>query len=102
MIYFSTLIQVSPVEIEDVLIEHPDKLIIDVAVCGVSGGRTSDEKVPRAWVVLSPEGIAKGGHAVIDALHAYTRERLSKYKHLRGGIEITNQVRFIYTISYFT
>ncbi|KAF5332375.1 hypothetical protein D9758_016950 [Tetrapyrgos nigripes] len=38
-------IQVSPVEIEDVLLAHPGKLITDVTVAGVSGfGRTSDEK----------------------------------------------------------
>ena len=48
--------QVSPTEIENALLAYPEKLIADVTVAGVSGGRTSDEKVPRAWVVLSEEG----------------------------------------------
>ncbi|KAG6807026.1 hypothetical protein H0H93_002064, partial [Arthromyces matolae] len=48
--------QVSPVEIENCLLAEPRHLITDVTVAGVSGGRTSDEKVPRAWVVLSDAG----------------------------------------------
>ena len=46
-------VQVSPVEIKDLLLAHPQKLIQDVTVAGVSGGRALDEQVPRAWVVLS-------------------------------------------------
>jgi len=46
-------IQVSPRELEDVLMANPAGLLIDAVVAGVSGGRTSDEKIPRAWVVLS-------------------------------------------------
>jgi acyl-CoA synthetase (AMP-forming)/AMP-acid ligase II len=48
--------QVSPVEIENTLLAHPDALIADATVAGVSGGRTSDEKIPHAWVVLSEAG----------------------------------------------
>jgi len=46
-------VQVSPSELKVALTAQPDSLIEDVVVAGVSGGRTSDEKVPRAWVVLS-------------------------------------------------
>ena len=46
-------VQVSPLEIKDLLLAHPQKLIQDVTVAGVSGGRALDEQVPRAWVVLS-------------------------------------------------
>ncbi|KAG0706739.1 hypothetical protein DFH29DRAFT_980202 [Suillus ampliporus] len=78
--------QVSPVEIEDTLLSHPNKLITDATVAGVSGGRTSDERIPRAWVVLSPAGVALGEKEVVAQLDAWVRERLSRYKWLRGGI----------------
>lgn len=85
--------QVSPVEIENCLLDQPDKLIIDATVAGVSGGRTSDEKVPRAWVVLSAEGKARGVTETIKVLDDWHKTHLSKYKHLRGGIEVVNEVR---------
>jgi acyl-coenzyme A synthetase/AMP-(fatty) acid ligase len=86
-------IQVSPLEIEDVLLAHPKKLIIDATVAGVSGGRTSDEKVPHAWVVLSDAGKTMGVDAVKRELDTWHKENLSKYKWLRGGIEVVKQVR---------
>ena len=82
----------SPMEIENVLLSHPEKLIYDASVAGVSGGRTSDEKVPRAWVVLSPAGKKRGGNATKRALQEWSEENLSKYKWLRGGIEIVDEV----------
>jgi acyl-CoA synthetase (AMP-forming)/AMP-acid ligase II len=86
-------LQVSPKEIEDVLFAHPEKLISDVSVAGVSGGRTEDEKVPRAWIVLSRAGKMKGAPAVIKALEQWHKGSLSKYKWLRGGIEVVREVR---------
>ncbi|KAJ3980433.1 hypothetical protein F5890DRAFT_1541611 [Lentinula detonsa] len=90
-------IQVSPVEIENVLLAHPEKLIIDATVAGVSGyGRTEDERVPRAWVVLSPAGKRKdkqeGSGSAVKALEEWQKENLSKYKWTRGGIEIVKQI----------
>lgn len=85
-------VQVSPVEIENVLLAHPQKLIQDVTVAGVSGGRTSDEKVPRAWVVLSPEGKKIGASRAVKELDHWQQENLSKYKWLRGGIEVVKEV----------
>ena len=82
----------SPVEIENVLLAHPDKLISDATVSGVSGGRTMDEKIPRAWVVLSETGARQGEAAVVKALDAWSRDNLNKYKWLRGGIEVVNEV----------
>ncbi|OJA19509.1 hypothetical protein AZE42_03213 [Rhizopogon vesiculosus] len=84
--------QVSPVEIEDTLLAHPDKLIIDVTVAGVTGGRTSDERIPRAWVVLSPAGVALGGKDVVARLDVWVQERLSRYKWLRGGMGIVEAI----------
>ena len=84
----------SPVEIENTLLAHPDKLIVDASVAGISGGRISDEKIPRAWVVLSEVGKQKGETAVVEELDAWTKKNLSKYKRLRGGIEVVNEVRW--------
>ncbi|KAL0961550.1 hypothetical protein HGRIS_006489 [Hohenbuehelia grisea] len=84
--------QVSPVEIEDVLLAHPAGLIVDATVAGVSGGRTSDEKVPRAWIVLSPTGKKLGVSNVVRELQSWTEQSLSKYKWLRGGFEVVPQI----------
>ncbi|KAJ7258222.1 hypothetical protein C8J57DRAFT_1341451 [Mycena rebaudengoi] len=85
--------QVSPAEIEDTLFALPGALVSDVCVAGVSGlGRTADEKVPRAWVVLSPAGKREGEAAVIKKLEAWHRERLSRWKWLRGGIEVVKEI----------
>ena len=84
--------QVSPVEIENCLLGHPGKLINDVTVAGVSGGRISDEKVPRAWIVLTPAGKKRGVAVVGRELNAWHQKNLSKYKWLRGGIQVVDQV----------
>ncbi|KIK32834.1 hypothetical protein CY34DRAFT_750389 [Suillus luteus UH-Slu-Lm8-n1] len=85
-------VQVSPVEIENTLLAHPDKLVTDVCVAGVSGGRTWDERIPRAWVVLSHAGAALGEKEVVARLDAWVQERLGRYKWLRGGIGIVETV----------
>ena len=71
---------------------QPDGLIRDVVVAGVSGGRTSDEKVPRAWVVLSQAGKKKGAVATIKALEEWSQKNLTKQKWLRGGFEVVTEV----------
>ncbi|KAF9222994.1 acetyl-CoA synthetase-like protein [Gyrodon lividus] len=84
--------QVSPMEIEETLLRQPDKLIIDVSVAGVSGGRTADERLPRAWIVLSSTGHTLGAAETIARLDAWVRESLSRYKWLRGGIAVVSQI----------
>lgn len=84
--------QVSPVEIENTLLAQPDKLIVDVSVAGVSGGRISDERVPRAWIVLSPAGMALGEKEVMARLDAWVQAQLSRYKWLRGGIACVEMI----------
>ncbi|KAF5377931.1 hypothetical protein D9615_006730 [Tricholomella constricta] len=84
--------QVSPMEIETVLLAEPRGLVTDTTVIGVSGGRTTDEEVPRAWVVLSEAGKALGAAATIRELEAWHRKNLSRYKWLRGGIEVVEEV----------
>lgn len=85
--------QVSPTEIEIVLRAHPKGLIDDVIVAGVSGGHTPDEKVPRAWLVLSDAGSKMGAEGVKRELEAWTQDNLSRHKWLRGGIQIVAEVR---------
>ncbi|KAG1726905.1 hypothetical protein EDB19DRAFT_1897598 [Suillus lakei] len=84
--------QVSPIEIENTILAQPDKLITDVSVAGISGGRMSDERIPCAWIVLSPAGVALGGKEVMARLDAWVQERLSRYKWLRGGIGIVGAI----------
>jgi len=74
-------------------LEHPLRLVADVAVAGVKGERLSDEFVPCAWIVLSDLGKQKGAEAVLAALEEWIRSRLSKYKWLRGGFQIVDEVR---------
>lgn len=77
------------------LLSHPSGLVVDAVVAGVSGGRTSDEKIPRAWVVLSPAAKQQDPEVVSGALKKWSEESLSKYKWLRGGIEIVDEVRYL-------
>lgn len=69
--------QVSPVEIEKALLENPRELTSDVTVAGVSGGHTSEEKVPKAWVVLSNAGKAIDAEAVKREAVKWHQENLS-------------------------
>ena len=84
--------QVSPVEIENCLLGHPGNLINDVTVAGFSGGRISDEKEPRAWIVLTPAGKKRGVAAVVREMNSWHQKNLSKYKWLRGEIQVVDQV----------
>ncbi|KAI0785238.1 hypothetical protein C8Q75DRAFT_333646 [Abortiporus biennis] len=89
--------QVSPTEIEQVLRQHPKKLVEDVCVAGVAGhGRTSDEKVPRAWVVLSEQARKlfkeNNQQEVLNELEDWTKKNLSSYKWLRGGLEVIDEI----------
>ena len=51
-----------------------------------------DEKVPRAWIVLNPAGKKRGAAVVMKELESWHRKNLSKYKWLRGGIEVVEEV----------
>ena len=85
-------IQVSPSELEIVLLAQPDRLIDEVVVAGVSGGRTSDEKVPRAWIVLSKAGRREGATRTVKVLEEWSQRNLTKQKWLRGGFEVVAEV----------
>ena len=88
--------QVSPSEIEVALLDHPGRLVIDAAVAGVTlkGMDGQEVKVPRAWVVLSPLGRKTGKKKAAEELEAWTKQTLSKYKWLTGGIEFVDEVPY--------
>ncbi|KAI0036567.1 hypothetical protein K488DRAFT_67571 [Vararia minispora EC-137] len=84
--------QVSPSEIEDKILEHPDALISDVAVAGVEGVRMQDELVPRAWIVLSDKGRTAEADYIATVLDGWVKSQLSRPKWLRGGIEVVDEI----------
>ena len=43
--------------------------------------------------MLTPAGKARGVAAVVKELNAWHQKNLSKYKWLRGGIEVVDKVR---------
>lgn len=90
-------LQVSPREIEAFLLQSPDTapLLTDVAVAGVitsHSSRTEDELVPRAWVVPSLAGRALGERKLTREVTKSIEGGLSKYKWLRGGVEIVDEI----------
>ena len=88
--------QVSPFQIQDVLLSDTQGLVADAIVAGVTpqGYRYEDGngKVARAWIVLSDEGKRLGADAVIKELEILCQNRLSNHKWLHGGIEIVDEV----------
>jgi len=68
--------QVSPAEVENVLLQHP--LITDAAVIGVPDYGISGE-VPHAFVVK-----AEGGELGLGELKAFMAERMARYKIIEG------------------
>lgn len=70
-------IWVSPIEVENVLIEHDA-----VLECAVVGRPDHDELIkPAAYVVLAPE--QRPSEELAEQLQQYVRERLSDYKRPR-------------------
>jgi acyl-CoA synthetase (AMP-forming)/AMP-acid ligase II len=53
---------------------------------------TRDEKLPRAWIVLSPSGTSLGAEEALKRLDAWVREQLSRYKWLSGGMEAVDEI----------
>lgn len=72
--------QVAPIELEGVLLGHPN--IVDAAVVGVPSSDGQDE-VPRAYVVLAP-----GSHGNVDEklVKEHMSKRLARYKNCDGGV----------------
>lgn len=92
-------LQVAATEVEDTLLNHPEKLVTDACVAGVDNGRGDGSLFPRAWVVLSLEGKRQSEQTVVAKLNKHVGERLSKHKQLAGGIEMVDVVSLQETLS---
>ena len=88
--------QISPFQVEDVLLSEPKSLIADAVVAGVKPTLKSKDdlkgEVPRGWIVLSDEGKKLGADVVIKDLEVWYQPRLGNHKWLHGGIEIVDKV----------
>jgi len=86
--------QVAPAEIEATIMAEQDGIVEDVAVAGVSlpTARTSDDKSPRAWVVLTTKGKQMAPAEAAKMIEQWVQKTLSKYKWLRGGVEFVDEI----------
>ncbi|KAL2399759.1 Phenylacetyl-CoA ligase epaB [Exophiala dermatitidis] len=96
--------QVAPAEIEGVLLSNPN--ILDAAVIGVNpgpgsgsiasskdsdnAGNSKDIELPRAYVVRKPGLTERDLNE--EAVKAWCRERLAKYKELAGGVRFIDAI----------
>lgn len=67
--------QVSPAELEGVLLSHPN--IVDAAVIGV---KHKDAEAPKAFVVRNSQSLSE------EMVKEYIATLLIGYKHLSGGV----------------
>lgn len=76
--------QVSPAELEAVLLSHP--MIRDAAVLGVD---LDDERgeLPRAYITVEQDRSQSLEQPTDEDILAFMGDRLAKYKALAGGIE---------------
>ena len=70
--------QVSPTELENCLLMHPN--IIDAAVIGVK--LEGQVEAPRAYIVARPDSCLSQ-----ENVQDWVAKRLAKYKQLTGGVK---------------
>jgi len=75
-------LQVSPAELENVLISHPG--ILDAAVVGVPDDRAGE--LPRAYVILKDKSLTE------KQIADYVKELVAPHKQLNGGVKITDVI----------
>jgi acyl-coenzyme A synthetase/AMP-(fatty) acid ligase len=84
--------QVSPAELETVLLHHPD--IIDVAVVGKehTNNMGLKETLPRAFVQRRRLSDAGQPSIVEEDVKSFLAERVMSYKKLSGGVVFVNNI----------
>lgn len=86
--------QVSPAEIESVLLKHP--CIADVAVMGVNrrdlnSGKNEDELV-RAFVVRRKTASGGVENLSAESVYQFARNQLVSYKSITGGVVFVEEI----------
>jgi len=81
--------QVSPVEVENILLAHPQ--VLDAAVVGVKDVKTNNE-LPRAYIVPRDSALFEPGAKFTPDINAFVKERASHYKQLRGGVTLIKAI----------
>lgn len=78
--------QVSPAELEGILLEHPS--IIDAAVIGIPALDEVVGEIPRAYVVLRPgtKDVSEGD------VKEWVKQRVSQHKALVGGVRFIDAI----------
>ncbi|KAK4944500.1 hypothetical protein LTR10_016174 [Elasticomyces elasticus] len=78
-------LQVAPAELEAVLLEHQD--VADAAAVAIT--TVDGNELPRAYVMLQA-----GARERVTAkdIQAFVAEKLSKHKHLTGGVKFVDEV----------
>ncbi|KAJ4169581.1 hypothetical protein NW754_005734 [Fusarium falciforme] len=77
-------LQVSPAELESVLLEH--EAVADAAVVGMS---IFEKEKPRAYIVL--QALAKGKVTGKD-VELFVASRVAKHKALSGGVQVVDEI----------
>ena len=85
-------LQVAATEVEDTLLDHPERLVRDACVAGVDNGRGDGSLFVRAWVVPTTEGCKLDEKTLGRKLTEWIEQRLSRHKRLTGGVEIVDAV----------
>ncbi|KAI0034708.1 hypothetical protein K488DRAFT_77108 [Vararia minispora EC-137] len=75
--------QVSPAELEDVLLSHPD--VVDAAVIGIDDHAQSTE-LPRAYVVSKPGSTLAISDSFEKDVQTFVAANVAGHKRLRGGV----------------
>ena len=86
---FASRFQVSPIELEEILVQHP--LVDEAAVCGIWSDQHSTE-LARAYIVLrKSEAVQQDDFPqVARDLSQFVADRVSNFKQLKGGVVFTN------------
>lgn len=76
--------QISPAEIEEIIIQHP--AVLEASVFGIADVDGGDH-IPRALVV------PKSGQTITpEEIRSFTDSRVAEYKKLRGGVYIVESL----------